>query len=64
MKISAQSAARISSQYGDEAKSIFWIGARDNKDAFAQEYLRMKTRGVNNDNTYNRIWSPGRSLWK
>lgn len=64
MKRAAQSAERIAKKYGDNAKSIFWVGAKDNKIAFAHEYLRMKTRGVNNANTYNLIWSPGRSLWK
>jgi hypothetical protein len=28
------------------------------------EYVKMVKNGVNNVNTYNKIWSPGRKIFK
>ena len=54
------SAERYVKKYGDEVTSISWKSAPTNKTAFVDEYHRMQKRGVNNANTYNKIWSPGR----
>ena len=49
---------------GDEVESIMWRPASNNMFAFMNEYLLQLRKGVNNSNTYNLIWSPGRSYVK
>lgn len=55
-----KSAERYVKKYGDEVTSISWKSAPSARTAFIDEYYRMCRRGVNNANTYNKIWSPGR----
>ena len=57
------SAQRNASKYSDEVISISWRSAPNSKVAFYDEYIRMRARGVNNNYTYNRIWSLGRSSY-
>ena len=57
------SAQRNSKKYSDPVMSITWKSAPNSKTAFYDEYRRMRVRGVDNDNTYNKIWSPGRSYY-
>jgi hypothetical protein len=54
------SAERYVNKYGDEVASISWKSAPTERASFIDEYYRMMKRGVNNANTYNQIWSPGR----
>ena len=51
------------SKYADKVVSIEWKSAQNWKEAFIDEYRRMKVRGVQNDFTYNKIWSPGRKYF-
>ena len=62
-KRAINSAERYVNKYGDEVVSISWKSAPSNKAAFIDEYYRMQKRGVNNANTYNKIWSPGRKYY-
>ena len=56
--------ARVHSlAYNDPVVSMKWEYAPDTKTAFVEEYFKMAVRGVNNPNTYNIIWSPGRSYF-
>ena len=57
------SAKRLSNLQKDDVFSIFWNRAPNNRVAFIDEYKKMKVRGVNNSNTYNKIWSPGRKYY-
>ena len=50
-------------RFGDKAISMHWDSAANATDAIVDEYLKMAVRGVNNPNTYNIIWSPGRKLF-
>jgi len=54
---------RISTMYQDPVVKSSWTPAPDHKAAFVDEYFKMAVRGVNNSNTYNKIWSPGRKLF-
>ena len=47
----------------DPIVSMEWEYAPDAQTAFVDEYFKMAVRGVNNDNTYNLIWSPGRKIF-
>ena len=49
--------------HNDKVFSKKWYPASDTKAAFVDEYFRMTVRGVNNPNTYNLIWSPGRRIF-
>ncbi len=49
--------------YNDTVIRSTWTPALDTKTAFVDEYFKMAVRGVNNSNTYNRIWSPGRKIF-
>ena len=49
--------------YNDPVGSYIWEPSRDSKAAFVDEYFKMAVRGVNNPNTYNIIWSPGRRIF-
>lgn len=44
-----------------------WKSAPNRREAFIDEFLmqdlRRGGRGVNNINTYNKIWSPGRRFF-
>ena len=55
------SAKRLEKIGNDEVVSISWKSAPSARDAFIDEYYMMCRRGINNANTYNKIWSPGRS---
>lgn len=57
------SAKRLSNLQKDDVFSIIWKRAPNNRAAFIDEYKKMKVRGVNNSNTYNKIWSPGRKYY-
>ena len=57
------SARAHSLAYNDPVVSMKWEYAPDTKTAFVEEYFKMAVRGVNNPNTYNIIWSPGRSYF-
>ncbi len=37
--------------------------APDTRTAYINEYFKMAVRGVGNPNTYNKIWSPGRTMY-
>ncbi len=56
--------ARIhSALHNDPVVSKVWEYAPDSRTAFVDEYFKMAVRGVNNPNTYNVIWSPGRRIF-
>lgn len=63
-KRAIKSAVTKQVKYEDKAVSISWKAARTTQDAFVDEYMRMMRRGVNNRNTYNKVWSPGRLIYK
>ena len=46
----------------DPVVNTRWEPASSTNQAFVDEYLKMLRRGVNNANTYNKIWSPGRKI--
>ena len=56
------SGRRIARKYNDKIVEKVWEPASSVKTAFVQEYIKQLTRGVNNSNTYNKIWSPGRKI--
>ena len=60
MKISAKTHSIINN---DPVVSKHWYPAANDTEAFVDEYFRMAVRGVNNSNTYNLIWSPGRKIF-
>ncbi len=53
-----------SPKYKDEVISISWKPAKTTQDAFVDEYMRMMKRGINNLNTCNKVWSPGRRIYQ
>lgn len=57
------SAERYVKKYGDTVESIKWKQAKNTQGAFIEEYALQTIRGVNNDMTYNKIWSPGKKLF-
>lgn len=57
------SASQHSAKYNDPVVSMQWEYAPTAKEAFVSEYFKMAVRGVNNPNTYNLIWSPGRKYF-
>ena len=57
------SAERYVNKYGDEVVGIKWKSAPTERASFIDEYYRMMKRGVNNNNTYNKIWSPGKKYY-
>ena len=57
------SASQHSAKYNDPVVSMQWEYAPTAKDAFVNEYFKMAVRGVDNPNTYNLIWSPGRKYF-
>ena len=50
--------------FDDKVIFLSWKAAKTQQDAFVDEYFRMMKRGVRNANTYNRIWSPGRNIYR
>ena len=48
---------------GDMVVSIRWRAAPNAQIAFVEEYALMTQRGVNNADTYNKIWSPGKKIY-
>lgn len=49
---------------GDRVKSIKWMPASNNRQAYITEYLWQRERRVGNKWTYNKIWSPGRRYYR
>ena len=60
MIVSARSHSKLNN---DPVISMTWKYAPDTNTAFVDEYFKMAVRGVNNPNTYNKIWSPGRKIF-
>ena len=58
---------RMYNGVADEVVSVTWKRAKNTREAFIDEYLKQRHRGVLssniNANTYNRIWSPGRRYY-
>jgi hypothetical protein len=54
---------KLNNNLGDEILSIRWKSASDARQAFIDEFEMQLKRGVNNNNTYNQIWSPGRKYF-
>jgi len=63
-KRAISSAVRNADKYGDEVVSIMWKSNKNGVGAFLEEYALQTIRGVNNASTYNKIWSPGKKLYK
>ena len=57
------SARTHSVMHNDPVVSKHWDPAPDRTAALMDEYFKMMVRGVNNPNTYNQIWSPGRKIF-
>ncbi len=51
---------RLNEYLGDTVTSIRWYPTADVKSAFLLEYAMQTQKGVNNLETYNLIWSPGK----
>ena len=60
MGISGRTHAQL---YNDPVVKSVWTPSSNTRTAFIDEYLKMAVRGVNNANTYNKIWSPGRKFF-
>ena len=65
----SQARMRASARYrgmvnADRVVSMKWTPAASRDHAFVDEYFKMLSRGVNNPNTYNKIWSPGRNIYR
>lgn len=60
MNVSARLHSKLNN---DPVVSMTWEYAPDTNTAFVDEYFKMAVRGVNNPNTYNKIWSPGRKIF-
>ena len=54
---------KLNDNLGDTVTSIRWRAAPDTKTAFVEEYALMTQKGVNNADTYNKIWSPGKKIY-
>jgi len=54
---------KLNNNLGDEILSIRWKSAPNSRQAFIDEFEMQLKRGVNNQNTYNKIWSPGRKYF-
>ena len=63
-KRAISSAVRNANKHGDEVVSIMWKSNNNPMTAFIEEYALQTIRGVNNASTYNKIWSPGKTLYK
>ena len=50
----------LNNYLGDTVVSIRWKASSDGKRAFIEEYAMQLLKGVNNKDTYNKIWSPGK----
>ena len=65
--ITSASRPRMYNGVADEVVSATWKRAKNTREAFIDEYLKQRQRGVLssniNANTYNRIWSPGRKYY-
>jgi hypothetical protein len=65
-----QSINRIEQQTGDVINSATFYPAESTRAAFINEYLLQLNSGElplnwdENSNLYNKIWSPGKKLWK
>lgn len=59
-----KSAMRNATKYEDEVVSITWKSSKNIAEAFLDEYKLMSRVGVGNMNTFNKIWSPGRTIYK
>ena len=54
----------LNNYMGDSVVSISWKASKNTTSAFIEEYAMQTVRGVNNPNTYNKIWGPGRRFQK
>ena len=54
---------KLNDYLGDEILSIRWKAAPNSRQAFIDEFAMQLKRGVNNKETYNQIWSPGRKYF-
>ncbi|MBQ6725434.1 MAG: hypothetical protein IJQ89_02550 [Bacteroidales bacterium] len=51
-------------RYGDKAKEIDWTPSENNRQAFIDEYKRLKSDGgPSNSNNYNKRKSPGKKIF-
>ena len=50
----------LNNYLGDTVVSIRWKVSSDSERAFIEEYAMQLLKGVNNKDTYNKIWSPGK----
>jgi len=58
------SAEKHARKNDDVVKKIRWKSAPSDRDAFIDEFFMQKKHGVNNSDTYNKIWSPGRRYYR
>ena len=49
-------------RYDDVITQMTWKPAKNARLAFIDEFFGQLKNGVNNDNTYNKIWSPGKKF--
>lgn len=64
-----QSIIRIETTYNDQLLRSTFYPAASTKAAFINEYLMMKKIGLPtkwdpNSLLYNKIWSPGKNIWR
>ena len=57
---SAQKTRKIDGEIDDVVESIRWKPAPNHRQAFKEEFIMQSQKRVNNSDTYNKIWSPGR----
>ena len=68
-KRAIHSAERVALENSDIVASISWKRATNSRAAFIDEYTSMSKLGgpnnrvINNKNSYNKIWSPGRNYY-
>ena len=55
---------KLNGHIADEVVSIMWKAADTPQQAFIEEFALQSIRGVANADTYNKIWSPGKKLYK
>ncbi len=59
-----KSALEKATQYNDPAKSKDWTSALNDREAFKDEYIRLKNDGGPGSPTnYNKIESPGKNYY-
>ena len=69
LKRAIKSASDKCTNYSDEVASLTWKRAANQREAFINEYISMCKYGgpnnsaINNLNSYNKMWSPGRNYY-